>query len=146
MSALAYEWKEPSSGKWIPIDREPHPWEIELGLEWRKVSTQDRRESAVTREALAKDGSVIGILRESRRRVRYGSKKAAARMDEAIKLVEEVAETGARMLITGEEVSRLANFGEHNYWMSNEWKQAVAAEGEAVTAFRNALLRFRGVL
>ena len=33
----AYEWKEPTSGKWLPINRPPHQWEREMGIEWRPV-------------------------------------------------------------------------------------------------------------
>ena len=33
----AYEWKDPASGQWLSINRPPHQWEREMGIEWRPV-------------------------------------------------------------------------------------------------------------
>ncbi|GEM_PF-4856196 len=50
----------------------------------------DLRESRQTREALAQDSSALAILRDSRRRIRAGSLKAAQRMDRALAAVQEL--------------------------------------------------------
>lgn len=50
----------------------------------------DLRESRATRQALAEDSSVLAVLRDSRRRVRSGSLRAAQRMDAAIAAVQEL--------------------------------------------------------
>lgn len=52
----------------------------------------DRRESPTSRAALAADVSVLGVLKDSRRRVHLGmaSQKAAKRLDAAIAAVAEL--------------------------------------------------------
>lgn len=52
----------------------------------------DMRESRETRNALAADRGAIAVLRDSRRRVRMGSLKAALRLDLAISAIVELIE------------------------------------------------------
>jgi len=62
----------------------------------------DRRECRETSEA-RKDGSVLAILHESRRRVRYSSLKAAQLLDVAIddvsELINAVGDTSGRVKV-----------------------------------------------
>lgn len=46
-SRPAYEWKEPASGEWLPINRPPHQWERDLGIEWRKAQPESGNEAAL---------------------------------------------------------------------------------------------------
>ena len=59
----------------------------------------DRRESRKTRETLDADPGILGVLRDSRRRIRAGSMKAAQRMDAAIGAVALIGQ-GAFHLIS----------------------------------------------
>jgi len=52
----------------------------------------DMRESRETRIALAADGGAMAVLRDSRRRVRMGSLKAAQRLDRAIAAITTLVE------------------------------------------------------
>ena len=39
MSAMRYEWFNVKNDCWTPIDRLPHEWERELGIQWRLAET-----------------------------------------------------------------------------------------------------------
>lgn len=54
------------------------------------AGTLDRRESRETHEALAAGANALAVLRDSRRRIRMGSMKAAQRLDKVIADVEEL--------------------------------------------------------